>query len=324
MTGEQTAYLYRLSEALNAGYMDFRGERRSIFLTAKEKIRELVLNRINGTDKPFKYVLGDDEFKLFSSPKTEEQGWETDGMYAACEDIEDAAGIQFSGMAGLSEALSAISYAYEDSPYGCFERTETDRESLKDYMDYIDCEGTDEELIDELMEMLSAIEKAEHGLYEEALSNQTLYELVEGINNCMNNIYPTEYILQHMELFLPVLAESCPDNPVYLTYFRSDELYWYEMFKDKVPENERVDHVVEIYEDPMIGMVDAQCFDTLQTHLITVCYQGGNGVSAEDIGMFWKDARDYLRMTLPKLRHRYYEKETGSLLRAGALFLHIL
>ena len=135
------------------------------------------------------------------------------------------------------------------------------------------------------------------------------------LNSNMCNLYPDEYVMRMLWMFMTPYISSSPDNTVYMAAFKSKELYYYTKFKKEVPKElrEEVDIAVAMYDHPFTEdwiTCDTEIFDETCDHIVTVLVESAEDYKLEDVRPFWKEARDYLAGILPEIREKYYPQAT--------------
>ena len=324
------------------GDADYYCDERRLYLAAKQKLRELLMRRFEGSDEAFSWKRGDKYYVLFSSPQRGEKadsavGWEVDGMWAACEDVnqitlvdelttEQILQVLFQ-FTGLFDTGMACTVQGRDTLTPAEYRNEVRREIRDFLMQYYDSSYFDDEVsqedrdadkaiygdmvsgdIESLTDLVLALDRAADGFIEEALSVDVFAELVRTVNENMGSLYDDRYIVENLNLFMTPYGWSSPDNEISVTAIQSEEIYWYNKYKDNVPDEVRdvIDTAIRIYDNPLpAAETIVEDFDRNCLHIVTIMLEGGWGMSLEDINPLWKDVRDFLIETLPGLREEY-------------------
>jgi hypothetical protein len=310
-------------------------EKERVYYSAKEKLRNLILSRLDGNDMAFKWVIGDEKSVLFSSPKEGEGGFVLDEFWAAIGDISSCSFMippsldEIVEPDHLLEVVRQLTFVEATSSLRCcIVRTdEMDRDAYRDVVKeevrdllsdmywYDDHDGEDVDgdecdmglgECEALADFLLACTDAAVGFVAEAMGNELFASFIEGVSDMLNNVYPPEYIIQEAWMFLCPFLESNCEHTIYIRNIASKEIYAYKEYREYVPEKERerVDRAIEILDDPFPGSVTDACdFDERAEHIVTVMCDCNE--TWQDCSLFWKDARDYLAEVLPVLRKEY-------------------
>lgn len=322
---------------------------RELYLAAKQKLRELMLQRFAGKDDGFSWKRGDEKYVLFSSPQRGDRaenpdGWEVDGMWAMIEDANQISLVDDMETNILLESIINFTGIFETSIQCTIPgRDELEprqyraviEEHIRGYLE--DMCSLEEEMLDEYSSRLSglifAFDRAGDGFIEEAMEDPAFSELINELNANMGDLYDYAYVVQCLPLFLAPYAWSSPDNDISVTAFQSEEIYWYGKYRDRLPAKTReaIDIAVSIFDTPIVNAdvtIEVADFDRSCRHIVTVLVEEACEVTLEDIRPFWKDARDFLMEVLPELREGYLlpgsqsESRVSFLLSRGIMLQH--
>ena len=312
---------------------DYNYGNQAVFYAAKERFRELLLQRMTGTDSLFGWSLADGR-RLFASPKDEpdQEGFSCDGMWAMCDDVDSCDLGLANGDVSLSWVFWAITTFTGLFGSGDMHIVLPDKYRKKDGRPTTEFitralmdeermlwgeEEENEETFELLADFLISVDMAADGFFEEAMDNDIFYQLVEGINSNMGDRYPAEFIIRNLDTFLTPYVFSSSEDKISCTAFSSSEVYWYSKYRDYLPVSERalIDMAIELYDMPMGPDADdciAEDIEEKCSHEIVLVLDEQYGSTLEDVFMFWKDVRDFLAETLPELRKKYMPMASGS------------
>lgn len=298
---------------------DYAGVREGLLFCAKQKLREVILRRFSGSDNPFSWGLYDADQKQFSSPHEIDPGWENFVIWSACDDL-DAAGADLLKSASIMKTLSILTY-FTGFDEGDLHITVSQKDpvmpkdkkrisvetALEDFARevwFLD----DEEDNGMYADFLIAVDKAADGFIEEAMDDMLFGELIDGLQDSMDYVFSNKFLVEHMAEFLFPYMYGCPDSKASLAIFTSREVYLYDKYKDKLPEKVRktVDKAIEMFCDPLkdIG-ADTGVYTDEEKQLKVILATAEETSDLQSVHPFWKDVKEYLVDTLPKLRKEY-------------------
>lgn len=301
---------------------DYAGVREGLLFCAKQKLREVILRRFSGSDNPFSWGLYDAGQRQFSSPHERDPGWENFVIWSACDDL-DAAGADLFKSASIMETLSILMYftGIEEgdlhitiSPEDPVMPKDKKRTSVETALEDFAREVwllDEEEYIEDIgmfAGFLIALDKAAEGFIEEAMDDMLFEELIDGLQDSLDNVFSNKFLVEHMSEFLFPYMYGCPDNKASLAIFTSKEVYLYDKYKDRLPEKVRktVDKAIEMFCNPLkdIG-ADTGVYTDEEKQLKVILATAEETSDLQSVHPFWKDVKEYLVNTLPKLRKEY-------------------
>ena len=148
-------------------------------------------------------------------------------------------------------------------------------------------------------------------------------------------MFPTltkEFIASHLRFFIMPVFYGCCDYFYQTFVFTSDELFWWDQYKHKVPEDirENIDNAISIFSDVFPDAAfngdGILCVDNMGQKRVLLFTTLSSPDASFDLrpewkSVFWQDATVYLGQELPKLRQRYGDSLCGE---SPCLFLCIL
>ena len=172
----------------------------------------------------------------------------------------------------------------------------------------------DRETLDDAAKAFSLVHE---GKYDEALKNDTVYEIASGFSTLFEDVVTPEQVLEHSSIFFDVIFMSENYSSKIHTY-KSEEIYFYQKYRENVPENIRktMDEFIDIVSCPLsvdcnsLVAFSTESDDERKTFVVILEIQEDSCeqeplMGEIDFNGLWKTAFLTLDEKLPALRKMY-------------------